>query len=140
MPSKREALGLGDDLAALGDEAVAVPGEIGGRLAEAGGAVHLHREVASPTSVRTSSWRYSHFATVMFDAERLASTVAPASAASVPGGIGTHRSSQTSVCSTKPGRCGMRDQDVGAERHLLAEQLAARRAAASAAGWNQRSS
>ena len=61
-------------------------------------------------------------ATVMFDAERLASTVAPASAASVPGGTGTQRSSQMSVCRTKPGRCGSAHQHVGAERHVGAEQ------------------
>ena len=44
-PRQREALRLGHQLAALGDQAVAVPGQIGGRLAEAGGAVELHGEV-----------------------------------------------------------------------------------------------
>ena len=44
--AEREAWRLGDQPAALGDQAVAVPGQVGGRLAEAGGAVHLHREVA----------------------------------------------------------------------------------------------
>ena len=44
--AEREALGLADQLAALGDQAVPVPGEVGGRLAEAGGAVDLHGEVA----------------------------------------------------------------------------------------------
>src|SRR5213076_3392142 len=44
-PVEREALGLGDHLATLGDEAVAVPGEVRRRLAEAGGAVHLDRQV-----------------------------------------------------------------------------------------------
>ena len=44
--ARAEAVGLGDQAAALGDQAVAVPGEVGGRLAEAGGAVHLHGEVA----------------------------------------------------------------------------------------------
>ena len=36
--------------------------------------------------------------------DRLASTVAPASAASALGGTGTHMSSQISTCSTRPGR------------------------------------
>ena len=35
--------------------------------------------------------------------DRLASTVAPASAASALGGTGTNMSSQISTCSTKPG-------------------------------------
>src|SRR5437660_725840 len=42
---EREALGLRDQLAALGDQPVAIPGQVRGRLAEAGGAVHLHGEV-----------------------------------------------------------------------------------------------
>ena len=40
---------------------------------------------------------------VMLLADRLASTVAPASAASELGGIGTQKSSQTSAWTTKPG-------------------------------------
>ena len=44
-PRQAEARGLGEDLAAFGDDPLPVPGEIGGRLAEAGGAVHLHRQV-----------------------------------------------------------------------------------------------
>jgi hypothetical protein len=39
---------------------------------------------------------------VMLLAERFASTVAPASAAKVLGGIGTHTSSQISTCIRKP--------------------------------------
>ncbi len=39
----------------------------------------------------------------MGEPEMLASTVAPASAASWLGGTGTHRSSHTSTCTTKPG-------------------------------------
>jgi hypothetical protein len=49
------------------------------------------------------SFRSSARPTVIGLPERLASTVAPASAASADGGIGTHMSSQTSTCSTKPG-------------------------------------
>ena len=49
--------------------------------------------------------------------DRLASTVAPASAASALGGTGTHKSSQTSACRTKPGHVVGREQQVGAERH-----------------------
>ena len=44
-PRQAEARGLGEDLAAFADDPLPVPGEIGGRLAEAGGAVHLHRQV-----------------------------------------------------------------------------------------------
>ena len=81
--------------------------------------------------MRTRSWRYSHLPTVTFDAERLASTVAPASAASALGGTGTQRSSQISVCSDEAGAgAGASDQDVGAERDVVTEQrdrVAARR-------------
>ncbi len=52
--------------------------------------------------------------------DRLASTVAPASAASALGGTGTHMSSQISTCSTKPGRSVGGEQQVRAERDLLA--------------------
>ena len=48
--------------------------------------------------------------------ERLASTVAPANAASALGGIGTNMSSQISTCSTKSGQVGCREQQVGTER------------------------
>ena len=45
-----------------------------------------------------TSWRrYSSLPTVTLDADRLISTVAPASAASDEGGIGVHRSSQIST-------------------------------------------
>ena len=44
---------------------------------------------------------------VMFEAERFASTVAPASAASVDGGSGDQRSSQISTWRQKPGRSGV---------------------------------
>ena len=52
---------------------------------------------------RTSSRRSSAGPTVIGLPERLASTVAPASAASALGGTGTHMSSQISTCSTRPG-------------------------------------
>src|SRR2546421_11142980 len=42
----------------------------------------------------TSWWRYHDLPIVMLDADRLTSTVAPASAAYDDGGIGTHTSSQ----------------------------------------------
>ena len=41
---------------------------------------------------------------VMFEAERLARMVAPASAPSVEGGVAAQKSSQISTCSTKPSR------------------------------------
>src|SRR5262249_9077610 len=41
----REARRLGDQLATLRDEPVPVPGDVGRRLAEAGGAVHLDGDV-----------------------------------------------------------------------------------------------
>ncbi len=44
-----EALGLGDARAVLVDHAVAVPGEVGGRLAVAGGAVQIRGEAARRT-------------------------------------------------------------------------------------------
>ncbi len=52
---------------------------------------------------RTSSRRSSARATVIGLPDRLASTVAPASAASALGGTGTHMSSQTSTWSARPG-------------------------------------
>ena len=87
----------------------------------------------------TSSCRYSHFATVMFDADRLPSTVAPASAARVLGGTGTHRSSQMSTCSMKPGRCRARSRtSVPNGTSCPSSRIVVARAAS--AGWNQRSS
>ncbi len=58
-----------------------------------------HRALALRTSRRRSSAR----ATVIGLPDRLASTVAPASAASLLGGIGTHMSSQISTWSSRPG-------------------------------------
>ena len=54
-------------------------------------------------ALRTSSRRSSARATVIGLPERLASTVAPASAASALGGTGTHMSSQISTCSSRSG-------------------------------------
>ena len=54
-------------------------------------------------ALRTSSRRSSARATVIGLPDRLASTVAPASAASALGGTGTHMSSQISTCSFRPG-------------------------------------
>ena len=54
-------------------------------------------------ALRTSSRRSSARPIVIGLPERLASTVAPASAASALGGIGTHMSSQTSTCRVSPG-------------------------------------
>jgi len=88
---------------------------------------------------RTSSWRYSHLPTVTFEAERFASTVAPASAASVPGGTGVHRSSQMSVCSTKPGRWGAAIS-TSVPNGTRSPRSVISRARAWAAGWNQRRS
>src|SRR5688500_3791245 len=46
--------------------------------------------------------RYSALPTVMLLADRLASTVAPAMAAQLLGGMGVHTSSHTPTCSAKP--------------------------------------
>ena len=54
--------------------------------------------------------------------DKLASTVAPASAASALGGIGTNMSSQISTCSTKPGTSVGGEQQVRPERHLSAAE------------------
>ena len=54
-------------------------------------------------ALRTSSRRSSARATVIGLPERLASTVAPARAASALGGTGTHMSSHTSTWSVSPG-------------------------------------
>ncbi len=51
---------------------------------------------------RHSARRVSARPTVIGLPDRFASTLAPASAASLDGGTGTHRSSQTSTCSTNP--------------------------------------
>ena len=59
----------------------------------------MHRALALRTSRRRSSAR----ATVIGLPLRLTSTVAPSSAASALGGIGTHMSSQTSTCRRRPG-------------------------------------
>ena len=64
----------------------------------------LHRKLA----LRTSSRRSSARATVIGLPERLASTVAPASAASALGGTGTHMSSQISTCRSSPGTSSAR--------------------------------
>ncbi len=48
--------------------------------------------------------RKSALPTVMLLADRFASTVAPASAPNVLGGIGTQTSSHSSTCNAKPGR------------------------------------
>ena len=71
-------------------------------------------------ALRTSSRRSSARATVIGLPERLASTVAPASAASALGGTGTHMSSQISTCSRRSGRSVGGEDQVGAERHLVA--------------------
>ena len=56
---------------------------------------------------------------VMLLAERLASTVAPASAAWELGGIGTQMSSQISACTTRFGHVRRCEQQVGAERRAV---------------------
>jgi hypothetical protein len=58
-----------------------------------------------------------------FDAERFATTVAPANVAKDDGGVGTHRSSQISTCRTKPGCSGTRKSRAGAERGRLSGEL-----------------
>ena len=60
----------------------------------------MHR----PDWLAHNARRYAAFPIVTLLAERFASTVAPASAAYVDGGIGTHTSSQISTCKAKPGR------------------------------------
>ena len=68
---------------------------------------------------------------VMLDADRLASTVAPASAAYVLGGIGVHRSSQISTSSTNAGRSRQANTRSGVnghggpeQRQLVADEIA----------------
>ena len=97
-----EALRLRQQVAALVDHRLAVPGQVGRGLALAGRGIDVRR-VAARAGRRTSSRRSSARATVIGLPERLASTVAPASAASALGGTGTHMSSQTSTCSRSPG-------------------------------------
>ena len=76
-----EALGLGEQVAALVDHRLAVPGQVGRRLALAGRGIDVRRE-APRAALRTSSRRSSARATVIGLPLRLTSTVAPASAAS----------------------------------------------------------
>ena len=94
-----------------------------------GGREDVRRDAARAGAERTSSRRSSARATVIGLPDRLASTVAPASAASALGGTGTHMSSQISTCSARPGTSVGREDQVGAERHLgPADRDGARRA------------
>src|ERR1043166_1973038 len=64
-------------------------------------AEYMYAAIHFPDWDAHRSRRYSALPIVILLAERLASTVAPASAPQVLGGIGTHTSSQTSTCSEK---------------------------------------
>ena len=70
----------------------------------------------------------------MFEADRLTSTVAPASAANEDGGIGTQTSSQISTWSVSSGRLLALEQQVGAERHVWRRAGRTSRASAVSAG------
>ena len=86
----------------LVDHRLPVPGQVGGRLALAGRGVDVGGQAARRRD-RHSSLRSSARPTVIGLPDRFTSTVAPASAASELGGTGTHRSSQISTCTTRPG-------------------------------------
>ena len=70
-----------------------------------------------------SARRYSALPIVMLLAERLASTVAPASAPQVLGGMGTQRSSHTSTKSAKPSTFTRFEYEIVPERHDLPEEV-----------------
>ena len=98
-----EALGLGEQHAVLVDHRLAVPRQVGRRLALARPRRRRRRPGSASDAERHSSLRSSARPTVIGLPDRLSSTVAPASAASALGGIGTHMSSQTSTWTTRPG-------------------------------------
>ncbi|MNL81401.1 hypothetical protein D3C87_2085010 [compost metagenome] len=56
-----------------------------------------------PECALQSAWRQSDLPMVTFEAERLSSTVAPASAAKDEGGIGVQTSSQISIWTVRSG-------------------------------------
>ena len=115
-----EAVGLGEQDAVLVDHRLTVPRQVGRRLALAGGGVDVGGQAARGLRRGMSSLRSSARPTVIGLPERLSSTVAPASAASLLGGTGTHRSSQISACTTSPGTSRGLEEQVRAERHVLA--------------------
>ena len=67
--------------------------------------------------------RASALPMVMLLADRLTSSSAPASAAWLDGGTGTQMSSQISTWKVTGDGAGRAEQQVGAERHLLAGEL-----------------
>ena len=71
------------------------------------------RRGSATTAARHISLRSSARPTVIGLPERLSRTVAPASAASELGGIGTHTSSQTSACTTRPGTSSAAKSSLG---------------------------
>src|SRR5262249_30169910 len=67
-------------------------------------AAYRYAATQRPDCPAHSSHRYAALPMVMLLAERFASTVAPASAPQVEGGIGVQTSSQISTCSENPAK------------------------------------
>ena len=124
-----EPLALGQQLAALVDHRLAVPAT--GRWSTRPGRRRRRRTPRGSARSRCgpAAGGPRRGPTVIGLPERLASTVAPASAASALGGTGTHMSSQTSTCSDQAGHVGGGEEQVGPERHLAGRRARSSRRA-----------
>ena len=96
--------------------------QVGGRLALPGGRVQVGGQAAHRLASGTAALRVSARPMVIGLPDRLASTVAPASASPLDGGTGTNMSSQISTPTVSPRTSAAREQQIGAERRALARR------------------